>query len=182
MASDLNDLYQQYRAGNESLEDELLTALLARFRLFVRRRIKDTDDAEDVVQVALVAICAELKNLEITTSFAAWAYKVLNNRIMAYLKDKSRIEKRSVSMSEQGVADNVHSPAYDPDYKRILLNCLGKIGQANIRFARGLNLKSQGYTVEEICKRLSVTPTNFYTIIKRARKMLELCIEKGGVV
>ena len=56
-----------------------------------------------------------------------------------------------------------------------------KIVVVNNRFARILNFHYQGYAVVEVCERLRLTSTNFYSILSRARSMLELCLEKGDV-
>jgi len=77
--------------------------------------------------------------------------------------------------------DFMGSPAADPVLELKLLDCLKKVGQKNIKFARTLNLKYQGYSVEEICDRLEISRENLYTILSRARSALELCLEKGGI-
>ena len=63
--------------------------------------------------------------------------------------------------------------------ERQLLDCLRALNRSNGRHARILNLHYQGYSVEEICRRLSLTRTNFYTILSRARTILLACLEKG---
>ncbi|MCP4703685.1 MAG: hypothetical protein GY865_03665, partial [candidate division Zixibacteria bacterium] len=51
----------------------------------------------------------------------------------------------------------------------------------NRRHARILNLHFLGYTTEEICSRLEITKTNMYSLLSRARSMLELCLNKGSL-
>jgi DNA-directed RNA polymerase specialized sigma24 family protein len=69
----------------------------------------------------------------------------------------------------------------DPRFERQLLECLRKVGRHNNNFARALNLNYQGYSTEEICDRLKLTKVNFYSILSRARSMLDLCLKKGGL-
>ena len=69
----------------------------------------------------------------------------------------------------------------DPDLKRRLLGCLQKICRQNVRYARILNLHYQGYKTGEVCGRMDVRPATLYSVLSRARSMLEDCLEKGDV-
>lgn len=178
---DLNKLYLLAKNEDSSAEVDFFETLSARFRLFVRRRIRNQEDGEEIVQNALMAINSEYRTIDIEVSFSAWAYKVLNNRIKAYLKTKARSARRTVSMTDSDWADLTPCRETDLELKRTLLSCLGKIGQVNIRYARVLNLKVQGYQTDEICSRLAITSTNLYSILCRARIMLEQCLEKGDI-
>ena len=178
----LNDLYNVAHDGDQAAEEELFALLTARFRLFVRQRIWDSDDSEEVVQESLMTIYKEYKTITYTSSFTAWAYKVLNNRILAQIKKGQRQSNRLQRLPE---GDTVVSPASeksDPVLKRILLDCLHKIRGTNLRYARILNLQYQGFETEDVCTRLGVTRNNLYSLLSRARSVLEACLEKGGVI
>jgi len=178
---DLNTLYSRYIRGEKNLKAALFEALDARFRLFVRRRVGNTEDGNEMIQNALLTISTELDKTEIRVSFAAWAYKILDFRIKAYIKDRTRSQKRSVSIDDADLAEFLPSKNIDPIFKRGLLLCLGKIRQANSRYARVLNYKNQGYTSTEICDRLGLTHTNLYSILSRARSMLLQCLKNGDL-
>lgn len=177
----INDLYAVARDGNQTGEEELFRALSARFRLFVRQRIWDELDSEEIVQDALMTICKEYKGIDFTTSFSAWAYKVLDNRILGYIQTKKRHEGRISPVSE---AENL--PATDRDnpkqeLKQKLMKCMRKVASANLRYARVLNLHYQGFSTEEICDRTGLTRNNLYSVLSRARSMLEYCLDKGDI-
>ncbi|MDH4034538.1 MAG: hypothetical protein OEV80_12145, partial [candidate division Zixibacteria bacterium] len=74
------------------------------------------------------------------------------------------------------------SEDFDPALKRRLLDCLKKIRSTNLRYARILNLQYQGFDTEDVCRRLAVTRSNLYSLLSRARTVLELCLEEGGVL
>ena len=44
-----------------------------------------------------------------------------------------------------------------------------------------LNLHYQGFSVEEIQKRLKVTRNSLYILLHRARSMFKACLDKKGV-
>ena len=178
---DINALYSSARGGDQKSHDQLFAALTARFRTFARLRIRDEMDSEEIVQDALMAIAREYAGLNIETSFAAWAYRVLNNRLLAYLQTKKRRSGKigRLPENESSAAMTDHRP--DPELKRRLIDWFNKLGRVNRRYARILNLRYQGYQTEEICARMKLRSSNLYSILSRARSLLELCLEKGDI-
>lgn len=176
---DLESLYISARKGNSGAEKQLFEALLVRFRLIAHHRIRNDDTADEAVQEALAVVAREYRDTAIHTSFAAWACKVLDNRILASLR-AAQVERKRAVADPAGypvVADGDISPAV----KRRLMNCLEKVGRMNRRYSRILNLRHQGYGTEEICRRLGISAGNCYVLLARARKMLEACLKKGSV-
>jgi len=176
---DINSLYTAALTGEKTSEDQLFQALSVRFRLFALQRIWEKEDCNDVVQNTMLVIAREYKVTEITTSFSAWAYKVLDNRILAYIKSKKGRSGRTEPLSENP-SDRL-SAETDPTLESRLLGCIKKVAEANRRYARVLNLYYQGYSTREVCDRLKITPNHSYVTLSRARSMLELCLEKGVV-
>ena len=175
---DINDLYERAHNGDTADEQALFAALGARFRLVAHHRIRNRHDVEDVVQESLAVVYSEYRSLDVHSSFAAWASTVLRNRMLAYF-EKHRVETSRVT----AFADDFDAPMQGhaerlASLRRRLLYCLKRIGQANIRYARIINLHHQGYGTEEICERLGITPGNFYSILSRGRDMLEKCLEE----
>ncbi len=172
----LNTLFEKSRGGDIESEKELFQALTVRFRLFVFQRVLNEDDGEEIVQEALLKILELYKNIDIKSSFSAWAYKLLEYRVYNYYRQKKRREISS-ELTGDGDIDLSEWP-YDPRLERNLLDCLKKIGKTNMRFARILNLKFQGYNADEICRKMDITPGNLYVIVSRARSMLQECLER----
>ena len=175
----LNDLYNSARSGQHLAEEDLFRILSVRLRVIANQKIWDGNDAEDVAQEALAYSAREYRKIEIRTSFAAWAAKVLDNRVLSYIKAK-RAQKERV----EALPDNDQHAArqdLDVELKNILRDCLKKIAKHNPRYARIINLHYQGYTTEEVCDRLNMTPNHSYVALSRARSMLAACLEKGGV-
>jgi RNA polymerase sigma factor (sigma-70 family) len=95
----INDFYKSALSGNQDDLDRLYETLSARFRLFMRHRVSNEEDAEDIVQDAIMTILNEINNIKIETSFSAWAYKILENKFLAFLQKKSRHSKRENIMT-----------------------------------------------------------------------------------
>jgi len=177
--SSINQLYNVARTGDPGAEERLFKGLTERFSLFVQHRIYSRQDAEEVVQDSLTAIAEQYREIEITKSFTAWAYRVLENKLLHYYRTK----KSHARKLERLAANKTSDAAYDadPSFRRRLLDCMKKVSRANIRHARILNLHYQGYSVEDICGKLGVTRNNLYIILSRARSMLKACVEKGDL-
>jgi RNA polymerase sigma factor (sigma-70 family) len=174
----INALHAKAGTGDKVAEEKLFQALSVRFYRFACQRVWDEEDAREVVQDTLMKIAKVYRDREFTTSFSAWAYKVLKNQMIDHLGKRQRMD--TVQQRSEG-DDFISTPAPDPVLELKLLDCLKKIGRQNIKFARTLNLKYQGYSVEDICTRLEISRENLYTILSRARSALELCLEKGGI-
>jgi RNA polymerase sigma-70 factor (ECF subfamily) len=172
-------LFRKASEGDETSEQELFRYLTDRFRLFAQLRIRNRSDSEDIVQNALLTIAAKYKDIDFHRSFTGWAYKVLENKIGDYFKVQRRRESKLEQESDQaGAAD---SSQLDALTRRQMLDCLRKVGKANGRFARILNLHYQGYSTDEICRKLELKQGYYYVVLSRARSMLEMCLEKGDI-
>jgi RNA polymerase sigma factor (sigma-70 family) len=179
MASDINSLYSQILTGDPDATEQMFCILGVSFRMFVRHRVMNGQDGEEVVQDALTTIAEKYRSVQIESSFAGWAYRVLNNKLLDYYKSK-RVRSIAAASPEE-MKTECPGISEDPALKTRLLECLRKIHGANSFHARALNLHYQGYGTTEICKRLGITPSNLYAMLSRARTMLRLCLEKGEI-
>ncbi len=177
----INKLHQLSIEGGREAEELLFESLTARFRVFVRQRVWNKADAEEVVQEAMITICRDYRRMEFTASFAAWAYKVLDNRILAHISTRKRRSDREVSIDDRPDNPVPGTETVKPELKAKLLTCLKKVGRVNRRYARVLNFSYQGYKSDEICRQMDVKANTLYSLLSRARKMLETCLDKGDI-
>jgi RNA polymerase sigma factor (sigma-70 family) len=175
----INALHARVCGGEQAAEELLFQSLSDRFQIFAEQRIGDCQDVLEVVQDALMVITSKYREIEFDTSFAAWAYGVLENKLLHYYRQKSTRASHPPELAE-GVKP-APLPDPDPGLKNRLLDCLRKVGRANIRYARILNLHYQGYTTDEICDKLNTSRNSSYILVSRARSLMKTCIEGGGV-
>lgn len=126
-----------------------------------------------------MVVFQKYRAINFETSFAAWAHQVLQNEILKFYRSQANRAKILVRDHDDSVSASTWNS--DLELKRRMLECIKKICGAYIRYARILNLKYQGYTGEEICERLAITPNNFYSMVSRARSLLDTCLETGDV-
>jgi RNA polymerase sigma factor (sigma-70 family) len=179
MTPSVNELYELAVSGNREAEAGLFAALTDRFRLFAHLRVWDRDEEEDLVQSALAVVAVEYRNVAIETSFAAWAHKIMQNRLLGYIQKRRREKGRTISSETDEYWQASRTP--DPTLRMRLLTCLKRVGVANRRYARILNLHHIGFSRAEVCKKLGVTREQSYLIMSRARAMLKMCLDKGDI-
>ena len=177
MTASINALHKEAAGGSRAAEQQLFDALTVSFRLFAGHRIQNRDDLEEVVQEALMVIARRYQEIEFEVSFAAWANKVLENTVLKYYRSKGT-RQRIFDAGTDGM-DEVASYQPDPMLKKRLLDCLREVSRTRLRHARILTLHFQGYTVDEICRRLGITVNNFYVTLMRARNLLAECLGRG---
>ncbi|HUV29467.1 MAG TPA: sigma-70 family RNA polymerase sigma factor [Acidobacteriota bacterium] len=173
----IESLYRRVREGHREAETQLFQHLSDRFRLFVQQRIRNREDSEDVVQQALATIAEKHGAVDFQISFAGWAYKVLEHKVMDYFKTERTRQKHFGSLPDSDC--HSRSTDLDPIVRQHMLQCLTEVARANRRFARILNLSYQGYGSDEICDKLQLNKAYYYVVLSRARSMLENCLTKG---
>jgi RNA polymerase sigma-70 factor, ECF subfamily len=178
-AKSLNDLFESARNGDNLAEKQLFTVLSERFRYLVRQRIWNTPDAEEVVQSAMLIVCREYKSLLVTASFAAWAHKVLDNRMIDYMRSDRTMKQRVERMDQR--IDTISAKEISSDLKLQLVDCMKKIFSFNQQYARVINFHYQGYSVEEICNKMTIKRNTLYSLLSRGRTMLRKCLGSGKV-
>jgi len=176
---DVEELAVKAQKGDRGAERQLFERLAARFRVILHHRVSNHDDVEDIMQEALSAIARDYQSIEVESSFAGWAVRVLQNRLLMYYRSRQSYRKR---FAEAEPGDEWHpSQSVNHELRSALLDCVRKICQTNVRYARILVMSFQGFKADEICGRLKVTRTNAYSLLSRSRSLLELCLETGRI-
>jgi RNA polymerase sigma factor (sigma-70 family) len=177
---DVNQLYRDVKSGVEEAEGRLFNHLAVSFRSFIRLKDVGEDDAEDIVQAALLRIFERYRRVEIRSSFAGWTHEVFRTTIIDHFrKQKKRRETAARLASDQDMT-RVTTP--NPRLRAELTQCLRAIHKKNQSYARILNLHYQGYSTDEICCKERITSNHLYVILSRARAALRACLRRKGVL
>ena len=172
----INELHSRISSQSPRAEKELFEKLTVSFSMFVRQRIREEADVLEIVQDALAVVASKYKGMEFTTSFSAWAYRILEHVLLRYYRSKGNREKLFVRTDELDTAAGSYEP--DTSLKTKLLECLKLLSRTRLRHARILTLHFQGFSVDEISSRLGVSSNNFYVMLSRARNQLHECLHQ----
>jgi RNA polymerase sigma-70 factor (ECF subfamily) len=158
-------------------------------------QLRDGDLAEDVVQDTLVAALQGEAGFSGRSSLKTWLTGILKHKIVDAIRKKSR-EPAMSSLDEECQIDDLdalfdetghwESPPSDwgnpeaqlgrQQFFDIVEFCLEKLPPNTARvfmMREVMELDS-----DEICKELSITSTNLWVILYRARVALRLCLEQ----
>lgn len=142
------------------------------------RILKDSNEAEDMMQDSFLTAFTKLDNLKDITTFGAWLKRiVINNSIYSYKKNN---KYKDVPLDDvlYKVEDNSGS---DEDYELTKLKVnqvLEAMKSLKDNYQIGLNLHLiEGYDYEEICEIMNITYSNCRTMISRAKESLRQKLE-----
>ncbi len=176
---DINHILQAAIDGDSSAEQELFAHLSVRFELFLRHRFRNEEERKDIAQEACLTVLKKYKTEVFSKGFEVWAHGVLKIIILRHFEKMKQNRDRDLPLNE-----SMQASTMDKNYKETeqnLLLCLKKIKDHNLRYARVLNYIYQGYSTEELCRRMSCSRNNLYVIINRGRSLLLECMKKGEI-
>jgi RNA polymerase sigma-70 factor (ECF subfamily) len=158
-------------------------------------QLRDSELAEDVVQDTLLAALQGASGFSGRSSLKTWLTGILKHKIVdtirrkgrepvrASLEEESRIDDLDALFDEAGHWENPPADWGDPDqalsqrqFLDILQLCLDRLPPNTSRVF--MMREVMGMDSEEICKELSITSTNLWVILYRARIALRQCLEQ----
>ena len=184
----------------ESMADAEFATLIHAHRGYLLRvavlQLRDSDLAEDVVQDTLLAALQGASGFSGRSSLKTWLTGILKHKIVDAIRKKGRgpiissldeecqIDDFDALFDELGHWENPPATWGDPEgelsrrqFFDVVDFCLEKLPPNTARvFMMREVMELDG---EEICKELSITSTNLWVILYRARVALRQCLEQN---
>jgi RNA polymerase sigma-70 factor (ECF subfamily) len=196
-----HEVLARLRAGDEQMFAALVDAWSPGMLRAARAFVADRHTAEDVVQEAWLGVLRGVGSFQARSSLRTWAYRILVN----IAKTRGVRDARTVPMSSLA-ADDDHSPTVDParfrgpderwpggwrsfpdvwpspeqaavaaEMRRHLSRALADL-PARQRVVVSLR-DVQGYSSDEVCTMLEITPGNLRVLLHRGRASLRATLE-----
>ena len=157
-------------------------------------RVSEREIAQDLVQDTFFAGLKSMKNFKGEASERTWLVSILKRKIIDhYRKINSKKGKAEVRISynsdsetegdwlEERVADPFDKTAEDnlenEELGLAIHNCIDKLPKKQATVFKMKTLL--GYETEAICNELSITPSNLWVIIHRARTAMAECLKQN---
>lgn len=161
-------------------------------------KVKDSHIAEDLVQETLLAAIAAKDSFAGQSSVRTWLTGILKHKIIDHFRRQNRtiaiddlLEKDELASLDSFFNDNgswIQKPEAFPDpasafqqneFRHVFQQCLASLkpNQAEVFISKELH----GLSNEEICKNLSITSTNCWVLMHRARLSLIQCLKKHWI-
>ncbi|NLR57315.1 sigma-70 family RNA polymerase sigma factor [Chitinophaga polysaccharea] len=164
---------------------------------FACSRVSDTGLAQDLVQDTFLSGLQAMHQFRGESSEKTWLLAILKNKINDHFRmagkaaittlDMEARDQQLIFFNEKGHwrkemaprpwTTDINDKAEQADFFRILRTCMDKLtslGKAVIQH-KYLDEKKSA----DICKDLSLTSSNYWVIIHRARLQLRACLEKN---
>jgi RNA polymerase sigma-70 factor (ECF subfamily) len=161
--------------------------LLDDLRRFVRRRVGDPHEAEDIVQDTLTKLAEQLRKAPITGPLHAWVLRVARNAIVDHYRARGRVDTAVVG---DVAADDPGPPPVDK--AGLLASFRAFIHELPAEQREAVLLTEyEGLTQVELAARLGVPVSTVKSRVQRGRKRLEQALRdccafefdrRGGIV
>ncbi len=137
------------------------------------RIVKDTAEAEDVMQESFITAFSKLDSLKDGATFGSWLKRiVINNSISQFNKSKRFVPIQENLYGEETEEEtySVSSDDFSNTQVAEIINCMD---QLNSNYSQILTLHFiEGFDYEEICEILNISYANCRTMISRAKESL----------
>jgi RNA polymerase sigma-70 factor (ECF subfamily) len=160
---------------------------------FALSKLTDTAAAQDLVQETFVAALHARKRFKGQASVKTWLISILRHKVVDYYRKKTReltIESTGTIAEDTDQYFN-HNGRWrikpgkwtanpvkiyeQKEFLKLLYQCLAHLPE---RLAKAFVMRElEGLETDEICKALSITATNSWVMLYRARTAIRQCIE-----
>jgi len=145
-------------------------------KAFVKKRVSNTEDANDIVQSVLIKVINYCMHKNNVTHIKAWLYRIAQNTIADYYKKKNQ---RTTNF----YLENLDVSANNDYDEKIFIWLHYFLDRLPKKYALPLHLSDiKGIPQKEVAAQMGLTLTATKSRIQRARKMLKEKFEECGKV
>lgn len=173
----INRLLQACKNNDQAAQFEIYKLYYKAMFNTALRIVKDSFEAEDVMQEAFLSAFSKLDSFKGEVPFGAWLKKIVINKSLTQIKKNSRFEEVKLETLEYKITDGISEESIEneaSDYTSLKVKeIVSKINELkeNYRIALSLSL-IEGYDNEEIAEIMNITNENCRTTISRAKNKL----------
>ena len=168
-----DELIEAACAGNEAAISRLLTVCQPDLKRFARRTCTNSEDAEDVVQIALWRVYRKIGALRTAAAFASWLFRIVERECYRFFTRR----KASIPLYEADL-DAVQAPMIPRDLRRDLTAAIQTLPQS---YREVLILRDvDGLTAPEVAAELGLTVEAVKSRLHRARSMVREKLVASG--
>ena len=163
---------------------EFLMDLRKQMLKFTVLQLSSFQQAEDVVQEALVSALQHLGSFSGRAAFKTWVFAILKNKIIDLIRQNSRLVTMTELFDASGHWHKYQAPKAwqspeemmeQQDFWIVFNACLNHLPA---KYAQVFMLREViELSSDEICERLEITVSNFNVLMYRSRTRLRECLE-----
>lgn len=175
----INTLLALCNDGNQLAQLEVYNRYQQAMYNTALRIIKDTDEAEDIMQESFITAFNKMGTLKEASTFGSWLKRiVINNSINQFNKSKRFVSLNDDDILQGNLDEEPYEESFsvgsDEDFTKTkanrVLNCMADL---NDKYRQILSLHFiEGFDYEEICEIQQISYANCRTMISRAKESL----------
>ena len=176
----IEQLIERCKSGNQSAQLEVYNRYYKAMYNASLRIVKDSFEAEDIMQDSFLLAFTKLSSLKDTKTFGSWLKRIVINNSIYHYKKNSKYNNVPLDDVIYKVEDNYDGIDSNYEFTNLKANQVLKTMKElkeNYRVCLNLHL-IEGYDYEEIGEIMNISQANCRTMISRAkdslRKKLEL--------
>ena len=175
----IEQLIELCKSGNQSAQLEVYNRYYKAMYNTSLRIVKDSYDAEDIMQDSFLLAFTKLDTLKDVKTFGAWLKRIVINNSIYHYKKNSKYANVPLDDVLYKVEEN--NDGIDSDYEFTNLKAQQvlqtmKTLKENYQICLTLHL-IEGYDHEEICDIMNISHANCRTMISRAKDSLRQKLE-----
>jgi RNA polymerase sigma-70 factor, ECF subfamily len=145
----------------------------ARLRRFIAARVRNRDDAEDVLQDVFLKVHDRLPHLEDSSRMLAWVYQITRNAIADYYRRHGRVPE-SIAEYPEDLAAEVAEPDLTDEVAAWLVSMIETLPE---KYRDALLLSEvRGLTQQETAERLGISLSGAKSRVQRGRDRLRAAL------
>ncbi len=184
-------LLQKLKAGENNAYQEVLRLYGSMLLGYAKRMVGSKDNAEEVVQEAIVSIFASIDRFEGQCSIRSWLFRIVHHKAVDYLRKNSRFVKLTPRDDEtmeemfdhKGFWSNPpnvwkHDLEERLNAKQMLELVQTKMDSLPHNYKEIILLREvYKLDTEEVCNTLNITPVHARVMLHRARQALYRAVD-----
>jgi len=169
----IEKLIQLCKSGNQNAQLEVYNRYYKAMYNIAYRIVKDSFEAEDIMQDSFLTAFTKLESLKDTVTFGSWLKRIVTNNSIYHYKKNSKYEEVHLDDILYKVEDNDGATS-DYEFTNLkakqVLETMKSL-KDSYRISLTLHL-IEGYDYEEISDIMNITYANCRTTISRAKESL----------
>ena len=163
-------LVERCKTSDKNAQIQLYNAYYKAMYNTAHRILKDSFEAEDIMQEAFLTAFTKLDMYKGEVAFGAWLKRIVINKSLTQLKKNNRYQEVKMEVVSKKEIEE-ESIDYIGLSSKLVLNTLQSL-KDNYRVVLTLNL-IEGYDYDEIAQILNYSNENVRTTVSRAKKKLK---------
>lgn len=141
-----------------------------RLKQFIRKRVQEEHDAEDILQDVFAKIHTNLSSLKRQEKVTAWVYQIARNSIIDYYRRRSRVETQTPELSE-----DILQYAPEEDTVEEITSCLRPmIDELPEKYRQVITLTEyDGLSQKDMSEQLGISFPGAKSRVQRSRSKLK---------